>query len=142
MSKDSKLQQLITLIEFGDLGIMGVASLVNEKILEHSSCVVLCDSGLFFLQEAAKFYQNANLSKNLDALNEKFYKFVKQSLQLFSLARKQSVFIDLVCLVLKNAKLPKSLKSILKGFKNQAYSDAFLQQNRVIPAVQNSMRFY
>jgi hypothetical protein len=104
-----------------------VASLVSEDSFEAESCVVLCDSGLFFLKEAAKFYRDSNLSKRVDDLNEKFYKFVKQSLQMYSLARKQAVFIDLVCLLLKNKKLPKSLKSILKGFKNQAYSDAFLQ---------------
>lgn len=55
---------------------------------------------------------------------------------MYSLAGKQSVFIDLVCLLLKKVKLPKNLKSILKGFKNQAYSDSYLQSNKVIPAVQ------
>ena len=115
--------------------IKGVASLVNEDALDVSSSVVFCETGLSFLQEASRFHLKPFSKTDIDGLNEKFYKFVKQSLQLYSLARSQSVFIDLVCMILKNSKLPKSFTSILKGFRSQAYSDADLQENRVVPAV-------
>ena len=101
-----------------------MASLVNEGALDVTSSVVFCDAGLSFLQEASQFHLNLYMENHIDDLNQKFYKFVKQSLQLYSLARNQSVFIDLVCILLKNSKLPKSFRSILKGFKIQAYSDA------------------
>jgi len=74
-------------VDSGSLRLKRVASLVNENDYEAAGRVVLCDSGLNFLQEAQKFFVNREQSKDFDTINQLFYNFVRQSLMMYSLAR-------------------------------------------------------